>query len=123
MQRYDHRWSSNHKHNEKGILVLTHIPVTFYVNHFFGIVCSQLENEKQIKNETIWALKEYYENYTLHHNVTENIPPPMTSPADVIRGPCWETEVGIVGTVSTHITICKLVSNSHCLTLFSMESS
>uniref|UniRef100_A0A8C1R158 Transmembrane channel-like protein n=1 Tax=Cyprinus carpio TaxID=7962 RepID=A0A8C1R158_CYPCA len=54
-----------------------------------------LDNEKEIKNETIWALKEYYDNYTLHHNVTENIPPPNISPADVIRGPCWETEVGI----------------------------
>lgn len=82
---------------------------------FLCIVCSQLENEKEIKNETVWALKEYYANYTLHHNVTENIPPPNISPADVIRGPCWETEVGIVGTVSTNIA--KLVSNSHCLNL------
>lgn len=78
------------------------------MNHFSGIVCSQLENEKEIRNETIWALKEYYDNYTLYHNVTENIPPPNISPADVIRGPCWETEVGIVGTVSTSITITKL---------------
>ncbi len=59
---------------------------------------------EEIRNETIWALKEYYDNYTLYHNVTENIPPPNISPADVIRGPCWETEVGIVGTVSTTIT-------------------
>uniref|UniRef100_A0A673MAF3 Transmembrane channel-like 2b n=1 Tax=Sinocyclocheilus rhinocerous TaxID=307959 RepID=A0A673MAF3_9TELE len=51
---------------------------------------------------------EYYDNYTLHHNVTENIPPPDISPADVIRGPCWETEVGIVGTISTSIVITKL---------------
>uniref|UniRef100_A0A673M3E4 Transmembrane channel-like 2b n=1 Tax=Sinocyclocheilus rhinocerous TaxID=307959 RepID=A0A673M3E4_9TELE len=50
----------------------------------------------------------YYDNYTLHHNVTENIPPPDISPADVIRGPCWETEVGIVGTISTSIVITKL---------------
>uniref|UniRef100_A0A671KKF3 Transmembrane channel-like protein n=1 Tax=Sinocyclocheilus anshuiensis TaxID=1608454 RepID=A0A671KKF3_9TELE len=54
-----------------------------------------LDNEKEIQNETIWALKEYYDNYTLHHNVTENIPPSNISPADVIRGPCWDTEVGI----------------------------
>ncbi|XP_016322403.1 transmembrane channel-like protein 2-B [Sinocyclocheilus anshuiensis] len=61
----------------------------------FDEVNAKLENEKEIKNETIWALKEYYANYTLYHNVTENIPPPNISPADVIRGPCWETEVGI----------------------------
>ncbi|XP_065106087.1 transmembrane channel-like protein 2-B isoform X1 [Paramisgurnus dabryanus] len=61
----------------------------------FDEVNAKLENEKQIKNETIWALKEYYANYTLEHNVTENIPPPNISPADVVRGPCWETEVGI----------------------------
>uniref|UniRef100_A0A8C1MP95 Transmembrane channel-like protein n=1 Tax=Cyprinus carpio TaxID=7962 RepID=A0A8C1MP95_CYPCA len=61
----------------------------------FDEVNAKLDNEKEIKNETIWALKEYYDNYTLHHNVTENIPPPNISPADVIRGPCWETEVGI----------------------------
>ncbi|XP_059406910.1 transmembrane channel-like protein 2-B isoform X1 [Carassius carassius] len=61
----------------------------------FDEVNAKLENEKQIRNETIWALKEYYANYTLNHNVTENIPLPNISPADVIRGPCWETEVGI----------------------------
>lgn len=65
----------------------------------------QLEREKEIKNETIWALKEYYANYTLQYNVTENIPPPNISPADVIRGPCWETEVGIVSTLIISITI------------------
>lgn len=58
----------------------------------------KLEKEKLIRNETIWALNEYYANYTLYHNVTENIPPPDIAPADVIRGPCWETEVGIVCT-------------------------
>ncbi|TRY81942.1 hypothetical protein DNTS_013395 [Danionella cerebrum] len=62
----------------------------------FDEVNSKLENEQQIKNETIWLLNEYYANYTLVHNVTENIPPPNIAPADVIRGPCWETEVGIV---------------------------
>ncbi|XP_062873934.1 transmembrane channel-like protein 2-B [Trichomycterus rosablanca] len=58
-------------------------------------VNEKLENEKLIKNETAWALNQYYANYTLHHNITENIPPPNIAPADVIRGPCWETEVGI----------------------------
>ncbi|KAM9447116.1 transmembrane channel-like protein 2-B [Clarias gariepinus] len=58
-------------------------------------VNEKLEKEKLIKNETDWALNQYYANYTLYHNVTENIPPPDISPADVIRGPCWETEVGI----------------------------
>ncbi|XP_026796023.3 transmembrane channel-like protein 2-B [Pangasianodon hypophthalmus] len=58
-------------------------------------VNEKLEKEKLIKNETVWALNQYYANYTLYHNVTENIPPPDIAPADVIRGPCWETEVGI----------------------------
>lgn len=70
--------------------------------HFVSLECLQLEKEQEIKNETIWALKEYYANYTLQHNITENIPPPNISPADVIRGPCWETEVGIVSTVITN---------------------
>ncbi|NP_001289152.1 transmembrane channel-like protein 2-B [Danio rerio] len=61
----------------------------------FDEVNGKLENEKQIKNQTVWALKEYYANYTLQYNITENIPPPNIAPADVIRGPCWETEVGI----------------------------
>ncbi|XP_060763997.1 transmembrane channel-like protein 2-B [Neoarius graeffei] len=58
-------------------------------------VNEKLEKEKLIKNETIWVLNQYYANYTLYHNKTENIPPPDIAPADVIRGPCWETEVGI----------------------------
>ncbi|KAK3538714.1 hypothetical protein QTP86_014311, partial [Hemibagrus guttatus] len=58
-------------------------------------VNEKLEKEKLIKNETDWVLNQYYANYTLYHNVTENIPPPDIAPADVIRGPCWETEVGI----------------------------
>lgn len=40
-------------------------------------------------------MKEYYANYTLQFNDTESTPPPM-DPSDVIRGPCWETAVGIV---------------------------
>lgn len=55
----------------------------------------QLEEEQAIKNASIWAMKEYYANYSLLINNTEATPPPM-DPADVIRGPCWETAVGIV---------------------------
>lgn len=40
-------------------------------------------------------MKEYYANYSLLVNDTEATPPPM-DPADIIRGPCWETAVGIV---------------------------
>lgn len=40
-------------------------------------------------------MKEYYANFSLHFNDTEATPPPM-DPSDVIRGPCWETAVGIV---------------------------
>lgn len=56
---------------------------------------SQLEEEQSIKNASIWAMKEYYANYSLQFNDTEATPPPM-DPSDVIRGPCWETAVGIV---------------------------
>lgn len=60
------------------------------------MLCSmQLEEEQSIKNASIWAMKEYYANYTLLLNDTEATPPPM-DPSDVIRGPCWETAVGVV---------------------------
>uniref|UniRef100_A0A8D3DK23 Transmembrane channel-like protein n=1 Tax=Scophthalmus maximus TaxID=52904 RepID=A0A8D3DK23_SCOMX len=38
--------------------------------------------------------KEYYANFTRLSNDSEATPPPM-DPSDVIRGPCWETAVGI----------------------------
>lgn len=55
----------------------------------------QLESEKSIKNATEWALSQYYANYSSFFNTTD-VPPPAVHPADVIRGPCWETAVGIV---------------------------
>ncbi|XP_077398473.1 transmembrane channel-like protein 2-A [Vanacampus margaritifer] len=60
----------------------------------FDEVNTKLEEEQSIKNATILALKEYHANYTLLVNDTEATPPPM-NPGDVIRGPCWETAVGI----------------------------
>ncbi|XP_047426422.1 transmembrane channel-like protein 2-A [Mugil cephalus] len=60
----------------------------------FDEVNTKLEEEQSIKNASIWAMKEYYANYSRMVNDTEAIPPPM-NPADVIRGPCWETAVGI----------------------------
>ncbi|XP_064152919.1 transmembrane channel-like protein 2-B [Anguilla rostrata] len=60
----------------------------------FDEVNAKLEKEKSIKNATVWALNEYYANYSLHYNTTD-VPPPDIDPADVIRGPCWETAVGI----------------------------
>uniref|UniRef100_A0A8C4X500 Transmembrane channel-like protein n=1 Tax=Erpetoichthys calabaricus TaxID=27687 RepID=A0A8C4X500_ERPCA len=55
-------------------------------------VNQKLEEEQSIKNMTTIALNMYYANVTL--NGTEVTPPPI-DPADVIRGPCWETAVGI----------------------------
>ncbi|XP_051784530.1 transmembrane channel-like protein 2-A [Erpetoichthys calabaricus] len=55
-------------------------------------VNQKLEEEENIKNMTAIALNLYYANVTL--NGTEVTPPPI-DPADVIRGPCWETTVGI----------------------------
>uniref|UniRef100_A0A3P8Y5Z9 Transmembrane channel-like protein n=1 Tax=Esox lucius TaxID=8010 RepID=A0A3P8Y5Z9_ESOLU len=60
----------------------------------FDEVNNKLEEEKSIRNASIWALKEYYANFTLHNNDSEATAPPI-DPADVIRGPCWETAVGI----------------------------
>ncbi|XP_022600314.1 transmembrane channel-like protein 2 [Seriola dumerili] len=60
----------------------------------FDEVNTKLEEEQSIKNASIWAMKEYYANYSRLINDTESTPPPM-NPADVIRGPCWETAVGI----------------------------
>ncbi|XP_029617772.1 transmembrane channel-like protein 2-A [Salmo trutta] len=60
----------------------------------FDEVNAKLEKEKSIRNATIWGLNEYYSNYSSYHNTTD-IPPPDIHPADVIRGPCWETAVGI----------------------------
>uniref|UniRef100_M4A290 Transmembrane channel-like protein n=1 Tax=Xiphophorus maculatus TaxID=8083 RepID=M4A290_XIPMA len=60
----------------------------------FDEVNSKLDEEQSIKNASIWAMKEYYANYSRLLNDSDATPPPM-SPADVIRGPCWETAVGI----------------------------
>lgn len=54
--------------------------------------------EQEIRNASIWFLKEYHANFSLYSNDSEATPPPI-DPADAIRGPCWETMVGIVSTV------------------------
>ncbi|XP_072243164.1 transmembrane channel-like protein 2-B [Leuresthes tenuis] len=60
----------------------------------FDEVNAKLESEKLIKNATEWTLNQYYANYSSFYNTTD-VPPPNVDPADVIRGPCWETGVGI----------------------------
>ncbi|KAE8292472.1 Transmembrane channel-like protein 2-B [Larimichthys crocea] len=60
----------------------------------FDEVNAKLESEKLIKNATEWTLQQYYANYSSFYNTTD-VPPPAVHPADVIRGPCWETAVGI----------------------------
>ncbi|KAM7391574.1 hypothetical protein PAMP_022255 [Pampus punctatissimus] len=60
----------------------------------FDEVTAKLEREKVIKNATVWATNQYYANYSSHFNTTD-VPPPNVHPADAIRGPCWETAVGI----------------------------
>ncbi|XP_053734249.1 transmembrane channel-like protein 2-A [Synchiropus splendidus] len=60
----------------------------------FDEVNSKLLEEQAIKNTSLWTMKEYYANYSRLVNDTEATPPPM-DPSDVIRGPCWETAVGI----------------------------
>ncbi|KPP75658.1 transmembrane channel-like protein 2-like [Scleropages formosus] len=60
----------------------------------FDEVNAKLDEEESIKNASIWAMKEYYANFSAYNNDTSATPPPI-NPADVIRGPCWETTVGI----------------------------
>ncbi|XP_073322703.1 transmembrane channel-like protein 2-B [Pagrus major] len=60
----------------------------------FDEVTAKLESEKSIKNATEWTYNQYHANYSSFFNTTD-VPPPAEHPADVIRGPCWETAVGI----------------------------
>ncbi|XP_043402179.1 transmembrane channel-like protein 1 [Chelonia mydas] len=69
----------------------------------------KLEEEKIVKyNMTIWEASLY--NGTISENATA--PPIQVDPADIPRGPCWETMVGqefvrltISDTMTTYITI------------------
>ncbi|CAH2283263.1 transmembrane channel 2 [Pelobates cultripes] len=56
-------------------------------------VNEKLAQEDVIRNITYWTLYNYYNSSTLP-NGTETTPPPL-HPADVPRGPCWETNVGV----------------------------
>ncbi|XP_048045886.1 transmembrane channel-like protein 2-A [Megalobrama amblycephala] len=60
----------------------------------FDEVNSKLEEEESIKNASIWFVKEYYANFSANNPNYTGTPPPI-DPADVIRGPCWETAVGL----------------------------
>ncbi|XP_051533110.1 transmembrane channel-like protein 2-A [Myxocyprinus asiaticus] len=60
----------------------------------FDEVNAKLEEEDSIKNASIWFIKEYYANFTANNPNYTGTPPPM-DPSDVIRGPCWETTVGL----------------------------
>ncbi|XP_056376599.1 transmembrane channel-like protein 2 isoform X1 [Hyla sarda] len=56
-------------------------------------VNEKLAQEEAIKNITYWTLYNYY-NSSTNINGTDTTPPPL-HPADVPRGPCWETNVGV----------------------------
>uniref|UniRef100_A0A8C6G0W6 Transmembrane channel-like protein n=1 Tax=Moschus moschiferus TaxID=68415 RepID=A0A8C6G0W6_MOSMO len=51
----------------------------------------KLSNEETIKNVTHWTLFHYYNS----SGWNESVPRPPLHPADVPRGSCWETAVGI----------------------------
>ncbi|KAI4562840.1 hypothetical protein MJT46_019850 [Ovis ammon polii x Ovis aries] len=51
----------------------------------------KLSNEETIKNITHWTLFHYYNS----SGWNESVPRPPLHPADVPRGSCWETAVGI----------------------------
>ncbi|RVE68453.1 hypothetical protein OJAV_G00091850 [Oryzias javanicus] len=60
----------------------------------FDEVNAKMLDEKAVKNASEWAFHEYYANYSSFYNTTD-VPPLHIPPADVVRGPCWETAVGI----------------------------
>ncbi|CAI5650853.1 unnamed protein product [Oreochromis niloticus] len=60
----------------------------------FDEVNDKLETEQELKNATEWAIHEYNANYSSYYNTTD-VPPLVVNPADAVRGPCWETAVGI----------------------------
>uniref|UniRef100_A0A669B4N8 Transmembrane channel-like protein n=1 Tax=Oreochromis niloticus TaxID=8128 RepID=A0A669B4N8_ORENI len=60
----------------------------------FDEVNAKLETEQELKNATEWAIHEYNANYSSYYNTTD-VPPLVVNPADAVRGPCWETAVGI----------------------------
>lgn len=69
---------------------------TFGISQFKTKYVLQREEEKIVKfNITMWEASLY--NGTLSENSTGS--PIITQPADVPRGPCWET---MVGQVSLH---------------------
>ncbi|XP_075437822.1 transmembrane channel-like protein 2, partial [Ascaphus truei] len=56
-------------------------------------VNEKLSQEESVKNVTYWTLYNYYNSSTAI-NGSDTTPPPL-HPADVPRGPCWETNVGV----------------------------
>ncbi|KAM4689026.1 transmembrane channel-like protein 2 [Discoglossus pictus] len=56
-------------------------------------VNEKLTQEDVIRNITYWTLYNYYNSSTFL-NGSDTTPPPI-HPADVPRGPCWETNVGV----------------------------
>ncbi|XP_041915835.1 transmembrane channel-like protein 2-A [Alosa sapidissima] len=60
----------------------------------FNDVNNKIEEEVDIKNKSVWFLKEYLANFSMYNNDSEATAPPI-NPADAIRGPCWETGVGV----------------------------
>ncbi|KAL2100376.1 hypothetical protein ACEWY4_004770 [Coilia grayii] len=74
----------------------------------FDEVNNKLMEEMEIRNASIWFIKEYYANFSRYSNDSEATPPPI-DPADAIRGPCWETSEFVKLTVSdiqvTYLTI------------------
>lgn len=64
---------------------------------------SQRKEEKVVKfNITMWEASLY--NGTVSENSTAL--PVTIHPADVPRGPCWET---MVGQVSVHVCVCTIM--------------
>lgn len=71
----------------------------FTIQNPSGDYVLQREEEKIVKfNITVWEASLY--NGTLSENSTG--PPIIIQPADVPRGPCWET---MVGQVSAHVYV------------------
>lgn len=77
----------------------------FTIQYLSGEYVLQREEEKIVKfNITMWESSFY--NGTLSENSTG--PPITIQPADVPRGPCWETMVGQVSADVLTVMYCMM---------------
>ncbi|NWW41177.1 TMC2 protein, partial [Panurus biarmicus] len=88
-----------------------------FFKHLHVFYFLMLAEEDVVKNITHWTLLG-------HHNSSagndSTVTPPPLDPADVPRGPCWETTVGIVRTSLCSKSLCWFGMVQYFLLFFSL---